>query len=101
MPVLYFRVTKVERSPTGELIILPCALKHGVTQESIECAWDNFVEMCFRGTPNEGEVVVIGYDRQGRPIEIIAAERPFGIVVYHANTPPSASVLIELGLAGR
>ena len=57
--------------------------------------------MCFRGTPNEGEVVVIGYDRQGRPIEIIAAERPFGIVVYHANTPPSASVLIELGLAGR
>lgn len=24
-----------------ELIILPCALKHGVTQESIEFAWGN------------------------------------------------------------
>lgn len=84
-----------------ELIILTCALKHGVTRESIEYAWDNFVEMCFRGAPNEGELVVIGYDMHGKPIEIIAAERPFGVVVFHANTPPSASILIELGLAGR
>lgn len=84
-----------------ELIILTCALKHGVTRESIEDAWVNFVEMCFRGTPNEGEVVVIGYDKEGKAIEIIAAERPFGLVVFHANTPPSASILIELGLAGR
>lgn len=84
-----------------DLIIDEHALKHGLSPDDIAYVWGNFVVMQYRGAPNEGEVVVVGYDRKGRAVELIAADRPFGMVVFHANTPPSASILLELGLARR
>ncbi len=84
-----------------DLIIAEHALKHGISPEDIIYAWENFVRKQYRGAPNEGEVIAIGYDRRGRPIELIAALRPFGTVLFHANTPPATSVLVELGLARR
>mgnify|MGYP004475551607 CR=1 FL=1 len=84
-----------------ELIIDEHALKHGLTAEEISYAWNNFLKKQYRGAPNEGEIVAIGYDRKGRAIEIIAADRAFGVVVFHAMEPPTAKVLIELGLARR
>lgn len=84
-----------------ELIIDEHAFKHGLAAEDISYAWGNFVKKQYRGAPHEGEVVAVGYDRRGRPIEMIAADRSFGTVVFHAIEPPTAKVLIELGLARR
>ena len=32
---------------------------------------------------------------------MVAVERPFGVLVYHAMSPPTDKALIELGLKGR
>ena len=84
-----------------EPILAEHALKHGFSEEGILQAWDNFVRKQYRGAPNEGEVVVVGADLQGRLIEIVAAERPFGTIVRHAMEPPTRNVLKELGMLRR
>jgi hypothetical protein len=84
-----------------ELIIAEHAFKHGLSADEISYAWENFVRKQYRGAPNEGEIVVVGCDATGRLIEIVAAERPFGIVISHAMRPPTLRILSELGLARR
>ena len=65
-----------------EPIVVEHALKHGLSEEDIRYAWSNFVRKQYRGAPNEGEIVVVGYDRRGRFIEIVAAEREFGPIYF-------------------
>ena len=84
-----------------EVIIAEHAFKHGIAEEDIVYAWENFVRKQYRGTPNEGQVVVVGYDRSGRFIELVAAERACGMIIYHAMEPPTLNVLVELGLVRR
>ena len=81
-----------------ELIIAENALKHGLLPTDIEHAWSNFAAMQFRGSPNEGEIVCIGFDAKGRAVEMIAAERSFGVIIFHAMMPPTEKVIRELGL---
>ena len=54
----------------------------------------------YRGAPNDGQIVLLGYDSKGNIIEIIAVQKTSAIVIYHAMTPPSKSVLRELDLEG-
>ena len=82
-------------------IVAEHALKHGLLEDDIRYAWSNFVRMQHRGVPNEGEVVAVGYDQKGGFVQMVAAERPFGIVIYHAMKPPTMKVLVELGLVRR
>lgn len=82
-----------------DVIIAEHAFKHGLSADDIVYAWQNFVRKQYRGAPNEGEIVVVGYDRKGRFIEVVAAERSFGVIIYHAMEPPTTKVLVELGLA--
>lgn len=84
-----------------EPIVAEHALKHGLPEDDIRHAWENFVRKQYRGAPNEGEVVAVGYDRKGEFMQVVAAERPFGTVIYHALKPPTTKVLVELGLARR
>lgn len=84
-----------------EPIIVEHALKHGLLEDDIRFAWDNFVRKQYRGAPNEGEIIAVGYDRAGRFIEIVAAERSFGTIIYHAMCPPTVKLLKELGLVRR
>lgn len=84
-----------------EIVIAEHALKHGVAPEDIEYVWNHFVRKQYRGAPSEGEVVVVGYDRFGRLVELVAAERALGTIVYHAMEPPTKRVLRELGLERR
>ena len=81
-----------------ELIIDEHALKHGLEPEDIEYAWHNFVAKVYRGAPNEGEVIAVGYDGRGRFLEMAGAVRPFGTVVFHAMTPPTRNAMRELGM---
>ena len=82
-----------------ELVIIDeHALIHDVDPDDTEHAWVNFVERMYRGAPNEGEIIAIGYDKGGRMIEMVGVEKDFGTVVFHALTPPTRNVLKELGL---
>ena len=80
------------------LIIDEHALKHGLEPDDIEYAWLNFVAKLYRGSPDEGEVIAIGYDRRGRFIEMVGAERSFGTVIFHAMQPPTRNAMSELGM---
>ena len=80
------------------LIIDEHALKHGLDPEDIEHAWFNFIAKAYRGAPNEGEAIAIGYDSRGRLVELVGAQRPFGTIVFHAMTPPTRNVMREPGM---
>lgn len=84
-----------------ETFINEHAFKHGVSAESIASAWENFVAKRYRGAPNEGEVVAVGYDGHGRFIQMIAVEKPYGTLIIHAMTPPTEKALRELGMLRR
>ena len=84
----------------NEPIIDEHALKHGLSPDDIAYAWLNFAAKVYRGAPNEGEAIALGYDRAGRPIEMVGIERAFWTVVFHAISPPTKNALRELGLVG-
>ena len=44
--------------------------------------------------------VSIGFDQHGRAIEMTGRKKPFGVLIFHANTPPTTRALKELGLGG-
>ena len=83
-----------------ELLIMTRALKHGLTEGQIEHAWRNAVDFIrIDSDTNEGyDIKAIGFDASGRGIEISARAKSFGMIVYHANTPPSARALREFGI---
>lgn len=78
------------------------ALKHGLSEEQILHAWENAV-VCTQITRKDGLVdyVAVGPDQGGRMIEMTARVRDFGVLVYHANTPPTARSLRTLNLQRR
>ena len=55
----------------------------------------------YRGAPNEGQILALGSDRRGRLVQMVAVERPFGVLIYHAMTPPTNNALAELGMTRR
>lgn len=79
--------------------IHPHALKHGISEDEIRYAWDNFVRSQQRTAPNEEQVVRIGYGRTTEnAIQLIGIEGAGGILIIHALTPPQHSIIKELGL---
>ena len=77
------------------------AYKHGLTEEQILYAWENFIKKLYRGAPNEGEIVCVGYDKNGVMMQLVAVEKSSGVLIYHAMTPPTQNALRELGLLKR
>ena len=77
------------------------AYKHGLTEEQIRYAWDNFIKKMYRGAPNEGEIVCVGYDKSGVMMQLVAVEKSFGVLIFHAMRPPTQKALDELGLLKR
>jgi len=85
-----------------DIVVYECALKHGLTEEQICHAWKNAVVCARIKRKNEVvDYVAIGFDMNGRPIEMTAREKEFGVLIYHANTPPTPRAFRELGLTGR
>ncbi len=76
------------------------ALKHGLSANAIEAAWQNYLIGAVR-IPGELEVR-IGADPSGRQIEMVGSLLPEGEwLVYHAMTPPTKKVLNEISRAMR
>ena len=85
-----------------QVFIHPHATKHGLTEEQILHAWVNAVEVARReGDDGIIDYVAIGFDQNGRPIEMTANWNVAGFLIYHANTPPTARTFSELGLTRR
>ena len=51
-----------------------------------------------RNPPHEGQLVAVGPDERGRLLQMVGVEKPEGIVIYHAMSPPTGKVLYELGI---
>ena len=85
-----------------DIVVSSHALKHGISEEQIIHAW-RYAVVCARRECANGSVdyVAIGFDQNGRPIEMTGREKTFGILIYHSNTPPTPRALKELGLTGK
>ena len=78
------------------------AFKHGIEEDEILEAWDNFVAKSKRNMPKDDQVVCVGFSaRRNRAIQMIAVENNKGLMIFHAMTPPQNSVLKELGIERR
>ena len=84
-----------------EIVVHEHALKHGFTREEVEFAWKGFICQRHRCTPHSDQVVAVGATQEGVVVEMVAVEKADALLIYHAFTPPTKSVLRELGLARR
>jgi hypothetical protein len=81
------------------VFVHPHALKHGLSEDDILYAWDNFVRKQHRESPEEDKILVVGYNRSGQLFQMVGREARDSVLIYHAMTPPTTNVLIELGLS--
>lgn len=80
--------------------IHPHALAHGLIEDDVAYAWDNYLVGAVR-VPGELEVR-IGLDASGREIEMVGSLLAGGDwLVYHAMTPPTKKVRREIENAMR
>jgi len=77
--------------------------RHKEIQDAdVHAAWRNAIAFAERRTDEKDFFVAIGFDRNGRLLEIVASRDEDGVlVVFHAMTPPSRKTLRELGLSER
>lgn len=92
-----------ERFAEDVVLIMDRALKHGLSEEQVRRAWDNHIDTVLRIERDDGYVdyKTIGFSDEGHVIELTARLKPFGFLIYHANTPPTARAYKELGLRRR
>jgi len=84
-----------------EIFVHQNALKHGLVKEDVVFAWKNYIKMQYRTEPKGDQAIAIGIDKRGRLIEMVGVENRSGILIYHAKTPPTTKMLLELGMARR
>jgi len=84
------------------LLVLPNALKHGLSKEEVEYAWRSPLRCRQRQSKDEPpRWIAIGILPDGRVVELVAFEDVNGAwVIFHANTPPTDKFLKELGIKG-
>lgn len=69
----------------GNVIIIPCALKHGLSEEDIRCAWRNAKAVRMRNFDIPSIYAAAGPDTKGNLIELLLAEQEDGsFIAYHA-----------------
>ena len=83
-----------------EVMVHPHALKHGISESDILYAWENFIAKQRRTAPREDETILVGCTKNGRLVEVVGIDKPYGTLIYHAYAPPTISMLDELGLRG-
>jgi len=84
----------------NDLYIHPHAYKHGLSESDVFYAWKNFLRKQHRKSPEEDTILTVGYNKSGKLIQMVGRQTQDGILIYHAMSPPTRSVLIELGLKG-
>lgn len=83
-----------------QVLVLEHAYKHGLTEDQILQAWHNASDHYERVSDDGAcDYVAVGFANDGVPVEMIGARVAVGILIYHANTPPTKKVLREIGYA--
>ena len=68
-----------------DVVIIPCALKHGLSEEDIMVAWRNARAVRMRNFEIPSIYAAAGPDTRGNLIELLLAEQEDGVfIVYHA-----------------
>lgn len=80
-----------------EIQVHPHELKHGLIEKDILEAWSNYVSMRNRDIPRTDQIIAIGVDRLGRLVQMVGVIKEDGVLIYHAVTPPTNKLLMELG----
>lgn len=82
------------------MVVHPNALKHGLTTEQVQSAWENYLVGAVR-VPGELEVR-IGLTSEGREVELVGSLLADGNwLIFHAMTPPTKKVRTEIDKALR
>lgn len=72
-----------------------------IAPEDVAHAWAGRIATATRRGRHAEEVVAVGFDANGRMLEMVAVEQADGsALVFHCMTPPSAKTLRETGLTG-
>ena len=76
-----------------------CKLHPEMTENDVLKAWAHIIRSFTRYWTDQRECVAVGVDGKGRLVEMIALRSRDGSwLIYHALTPPTKKVLIEMGL---
>ena len=76
-----------------------CRLHPELTKSDVLTAWRHIVRSFTRTWTDQRECVAVGVDGKGRLVEMIALRSCDGsLLIYHAMTPPTKKVLIEMRL---
>ena len=68
-----------------------------LNEEDIRTAWNNsYYEALRADSPNYPEYLWIGADSKGRDVEMVGTLTDDGWFIYHANTPLSRRVRLEV-----
>ena len=68
-----------------------------LNEEDIRTAWRNsYYEALRADSQNYPEYLWIGVDSKGRDVEMVGTLTDDGWLIYHANTPLSRSVRLEV-----
>ena len=84
-----------------EILVHPHALKHGLEEGEILFAWENFIRKRHRDVPNNDQMIAVGITQSDKYIQMVGVVKPYGLMIYHAMTPPTEKMLVELGLGRR
>lgn len=83
----------------GKVLILPCALKHGLSEDDILSAWRNATAVRMRNFDIPSIYAAAGPDTRGNLIGLLLAEQEDGrFVAYHAMKL-TMKMARELGLS--
>ena len=68
-----------------------------LTETDVLSAWRNAIALVRRETSEADFYVAVGFDTNGRPIEMVAAKDDDGsLLIFHAMIPPTKKTLREL-----
>lgn len=80
----------------ADIVVMPSALKHGLSESSLIEAWSNYVRKRPRG---EDCWVVIGFDSKGLEIEMVGLVTvDYTVLIIHGLSPATEKIKRELGL---
>ena len=88
----------------AELVVHPRVMaRHPELSEAgVVSAWENALVSAPRTSKETNEHIALGFDNDGRLLEIVAVRLEGGSwLIYHAMTPPSKKTYAELGIERR
>ena len=72
-----------------DVVVHPNCYKHGLEYKDVVAAWTNVLAYTIRESFSGDRMVVVGYDTNARPCEVIGIRKHYGWLIIHAMTSPT------------